>query len=123
MTNQEAFDKVLTHLRKQGKAAVGENENSGDTECLYRSEQADGTVLMCAAGCLLPDELYHRNMEGIAVSDYPEIFVDKLGLDIGLLRQMQSAHDDYLWKVSIDAWEKEMQRIAMVNSLHYKEPK
>lgn len=59
-TKQETFDMVLEHLAKQGGPAVNEK---GLRSCLYRG--ANGTK--CAIGALIPDELYHQNVEGQSV--------------------------------------------------------
>jgi hypothetical protein len=61
MNKQELFDKVASHLLKQNKRAA---TYDGRGACRYRTD--DG--LMCAAGCLIPDELYDKvGMEGLAV--------------------------------------------------------
>lgn len=59
MTKQELFDKVATHLLKQRR--VSRLTNSGS--CAYRG--VEGTS--CAIGCLIPDELYEKNMEGSSI--------------------------------------------------------
>jgi hypothetical protein len=53
LTQQEAFDKALAHLRQQGRKC-----NRG-SECLYH----DGDR-RCAFGALIPDDLYSEDMEG-----------------------------------------------------------
>lgn len=67
MTPQEIFDKVATHLFTQCKQA---NDGGG---CLYRTSYG----LLCAAGCLLPDEFYKPEMERntfiLLVEKYPEL--------------------------------------------------
>jgi hypothetical protein len=65
MNAQEIFDKVVTHLRTQGKQA----KNTSD-DCVYRRPNG----LMCAVGCLIPDELYDPALEGATVADF---FYDK----------------------------------------------
>ena len=55
MMNQEAFDKVATHLLTQNKRSVSLDEQT----CLYRSP--DG--LKCAIGCLISDEDYLPEMD------------------------------------------------------------
>lgn len=54
LTRQEALNRVMEHLRKQGKPAVNESGL-----CLYRT--ADG--LMCAIGALIPDDKYHPKID------------------------------------------------------------
>lgn len=45
-TEQEVFDQVVGHLRRQGR------KSRSDDMCLYRGPEG----LMCAAGCLMTDE-------------------------------------------------------------------
>jgi hypothetical protein len=91
MTPQEIFDKVATHLAKQGHRAV-----DGDS-CMYRGSK--GT--MCAMGCLIPDEEYnHDTMEGRGASvllvhyfvqDKPVMM--QLYNNRELVRELQASHD------------------------------
>ena len=59
ITNQEAFDKSLKHLRVQGVRAVDSRES-----CMYR---IDG--LKCAIGALIPDEKYDHDFEHMGASE------------------------------------------------------
>lgn len=94
MTNQEIFDFVAKKLIKQGKPSgkIIEDKFSESVktfQCLYRSP--DG--YKCAAGHLIPNELYNPKMEG-ATSD--AIFIDwnELGItDVSFVRQLQYTHD------------------------------
>lgn len=61
MNKQEIFDTVVTHLFTHGKQAT---ENHGEG-CVYRTEGG----LKCAAGCLITDEFYSKNFEGLNVYD------------------------------------------------------
>jgi hypothetical protein len=58
LTNQQIFDRVATHLLRQGKRSM---DSRGD--CLYRSPEG----LSCAVGCLIPDEAYLPTFEGLTV--------------------------------------------------------
>ena len=132
MTSQEIFDTVLDHLREQGKASVGRSN-----ECRYRGE--DGTS--CAVGCLLPDELYHPLIEGVAVEQLlgadslPSSYKSHaheilpimarieghLGAEhLKLLKELQDAHDMSLSLKGLPAWENEMRQIARWFDLAYK---
>lgn len=51
---QDVFDEVALHLLRQGQKSASEGI------CYYRGP--DG--LKCAAGFLIPDELYHESFEG-----------------------------------------------------------
>jgi len=91
MTNQEIFDRVLQHLRTQGRPSktIGPDNRK---ICAYRGE--GGT--RCAIGCLLPDEKYHSGMENtdvLALLDrWPELG-EYLGTNHPFLRMLQLAHD------------------------------
>lgn len=62
MTNQEIFNKVAKHLLKQNARSVDPN----DEICCYRGP--DG--LQCAVGCLIADEHYSPELEGLPVDTY-----------------------------------------------------
>ena len=83
MTNQEAFDKMVAHLRKQGQKA---KENG---TCRYRTK--DG--LMCAVGCLITDAEYKPGMEGMGVEALLPAYEVLQDLDPPLLAEMQDTHD------------------------------
>ncbi len=63
MNRQEIFDRVATHLLTQGGKSWLVRYSSGGGECAYRGEKG----LKCAAGILIPDELYTADMEGVAI--------------------------------------------------------
>ncbi len=73
MTPQEAFDKAILHLLTQGKRAF----RGGN--CYYRLTDTSGKVLMCAVGCLIPDEMYQHEMENVSA--------------VGLLEKFPALHD------------------------------
>jgi hypothetical protein len=52
-SKQEIFDKVVNHLKTQGGKAVDIEGN-----CLYR----DPAGRSCAAGCLIPDDIYEQEI-------------------------------------------------------------
>lgn len=93
MELQEAFDTVVTHLYTQKKRAFT------SSSCLYRTPEG----LKCAAGCLIPDELYDIEMEGApfyALNKYQNI-VDHFNNPwlnnvrfVDLIQRLQDAHDD-----------------------------
>lgn len=104
-TNQEAFDKVVKHLVKQGKPAVV-NGN-----CQYQTE--DG--MKCAAGCLVERKATRENLEG----DWCDVIASKPHLknlaNPNLVTRLQEAHDDrtcfslYEWR---NHWVASMRKIA-----------
>jgi len=133
-TAQEIFDQVLTHLRKQGVAATVADPSNEGTICAYRTPEG----LSCAAGCLFPDSAYDPKMEGSGVAylsygepkdQATELLLTALeagGVDkhLGLVAQLQSAHDNLLnskagTRWDIQKWEDGMRRIAESQELHY----
>lgn len=93
MTKQEAFDKVWNHFitndGPQSITIVG--------SCLYRLDRDPKSPIRCAAGVLIPDELYEQEMEGstsnTVILKYP-LVGDILQDAYGLVREMQLLHDD-----------------------------
>ena len=104
MNNQEIFNKVATHLLTQSDKALDEK---GD--CMYRG--LNGTS--CAAGCLIPDELYEPEMENESIlnlaNDFPDVkaYLRMHRRDtLRLIDRLQNVHDaepvEY-WYVALDA--------------------
>lgn len=120
MTNQEAFDGALFHLRKQKLPA-----KRGHLR-LYRMEGG----FMCGIGALIPDSIYSKDMEYNSVFDllcikkdqYPELVNHFKDVNIGLLSDIQEVHDYQLAEDGLAAWEVEMARIAVVFGLNYTLP-
>jgi len=63
-TRQQMFDFMLNHLRNQGMPSV--DEDIGDSACMYRGDNG----LMCAIGCMIPDQLHNPKLEGLSVNEY-----------------------------------------------------
>lgn len=93
MTPQAIFDTVTEHLFTQGRASI-----SGPN-CLYRGP--DGT--RCAAGILIPDEIYDKSMEGATIDSIvlgiprsgstPHKFPEWFTKNVELISELQHAHD------------------------------
>lgn len=87
-TDQSLFETVARHLFSQGRKAM-----EGQS-CRYRTE--DG--LMCAVGCVLPDELYSEELEGstapILFDVLPEFSKMFTPVQKNLLTSLQWVHDD-----------------------------
>ena len=117
MNNQEAFDKVVKHLRRQGERATD------GSKCCYRTNEG----LMCAVGCLIPDSLYTPHIEGVAIDCCIDVVENKsglhipdvvravsritdhlAGLDFNLLEALQWTHDQH----PPDEWEDSFITIA-----------
>lgn len=113
MTKQEVFDKVLAHLRAQGRKALDDRR-----QCMYRAP--DGAK--CAAGCLISDEQYGPRLEGksanmskvhaaLSASGVPEDAMP-------VVQELQGIHDSH----SPDQWEAEFARLAKEYGLTYAPP-
>lgn len=107
---QEIFDTVATHLIKQGGPAM----NVRGTDCAYRAQ--DGK--MCAVGCLMTDEEYTSDFEGNGVVELIDKGWRPQGVDRmtpkmrSFLQELQTAHDNCLDEIGIDAWRARMVYIA-----------
>lgn len=116
--NQEIFDRVLTHLRAQGVASFSPEIN----DCAYRAQAG----LMCAIGCLIPDDLYSPAMEGRSARTLA--FLDLIPANlftaesVPLLVDLQMAHDTWMPHElgrSLQRWECSMEDIAIEHGLTY----
>lgn len=63
MTDRELFDRIAGHLLAQGRRA--ELRWAADPICRYRMNHPEHGVLTCAVGCLVPEDRYRPEMEGI----------------------------------------------------------
>lgn len=88
MTNQEAFDGGLAHMRRQRVRSV---RPTGDGACVYRAPGG----LRCIVGGIMPNSQYRRAFD----SEGAMITADRLpdavlpGVDRSLLVRMQGVHD------------------------------
>jgi len=100
-TTEEVFEYIKHHLLTQMKKCVNDRGL-----CLYRNEQG----LKCAAGCLIPDDLYNPDLEHerwsalvrqqFAPADHKQ-----------LIQRMQYMHDERPvsdWKLALDKLEDEL---------------
>lgn len=122
LTNQEIYDNALFGIRKQDyrKSAKGD-------VCLYRSVREDGSVLACAVGHCIPDDvaqLWDRDgfdsFIGSIYHKYEKHFSEFFSEDsLPLLCQLQTTHDTIL---SSGSFEIEMMGIAKAFGLVYTPP-
>ena len=103
MDNQEAFTRIVTHLRKQGGKSLNANG-----ACRYRDSV---TQRRCAIGVLITDEFYTEAIEektciDPAMSEFLKIALP--GISLGLLSACQVVHD--IWPVCL--WEKQWTEVA-----------
>lgn len=118
MNNQQAFNQMVEHLRKQKKRSYEESIST----CLYRGPNG----LKCAIGALIPDELYREEMEGMAVTrllineqnKYPKLYELFEQVDSQFLSEMQDIHDFN----PIEQWERRFELCAGDYNLDYTAP-
>lgn len=111
-TKQETFDTVVAHLRKQGAKAerIGLRNLP---ECVYRAEGG----LMCAAGCLIPDDKYDPAFERRRVAHDTNVgeMIETLGHDRDLVAELQDVHD----RSPVEVWEEALEQVAELFGLIY----
>lgn len=107
-TPQEVFDQVKNHLLTQNAPSLQLGSN---TLCQYRGHNG----LKCAAGCLISDEEYFREMESNGTW---EVLVDKKIAPKEheyLISSLQNIHDCY----TPNCWEGELKKLADKSGLTF----
>lgn len=104
-TEEQLFDYIAEHLLFQSKksTSIVTINTMTDEFCAYRGD--NGTA--CAAGCLIPDDLYkekmeHKNWENLTCA-FPLLQPKNKKLEI-IIKNMQHLHDTMLveeWKEKI----------------------
>ena len=124
-TKQETFDKVLFHLRVQGKQSRGPSNGA----CAYRG--AGG--VMCSAGVCIPDTVYRKEWEGTPLVQLTEPFpiapaaggpgpwLLRHGYSLPLLDQLQEVHDSWC-DGNTGTLERQMRLVAQDFGLVYTPP-
>jgi hypothetical protein len=117
MNKQEIFDKVATHLITQGvQAKIITDHGTGHTSCVYRGP--NGT--MCAAGCLIPDDEYKPEFEGLPwlkLQDKIPSLASLPGSHHELISSLQGVHDcEYNWE-SIERLKNLLEGVAFMYGL------
>lgn len=114
MNLQSIFDNVLNHLRKQNAKSIDLSPDPVST-CLYRSQNG----FKCAAGCLIPDEFYHTDMENknwpLVVEEYnlPKYLKEETA--VKLVGFLQMIHD----RKDVNDWEDDFKKVAVMFDLNY----
>jgi hypothetical protein len=116
MDKQEIFNKVSNHLVTQGKQSTKLIAGIPVPICAYRG--ADGTS--CAAGCLIPDEIYSEDMENESVTfmisnreNLPEFFAT----ENHILSELQLIHDNSRNWGDLNCLKQELRKLAISNNL------
>lgn len=108
MTKQEIFDIVAPALLKQNERAAEMIEEEG-LKCFYRGPNKT----KCAAGFLIPDEIYKPDMEGkriiTVIINTTELW--PLRSELEFINDLQCMHDNPVIKV--ESWKQEL--IALAN--------
>lgn len=88
-------DKIEQHLIKQKARAVQEHDAEYSIAPISRCQYRTTEGLMCAAGCLIPDDKYDEEMEGSTANsiyfDYPGLF--PADITMREISAWQSYHD------------------------------
>ena len=97
-TAQQVFDQVAKHMRTQMKKSYLQ-----DGGCLYKGPNG----LSCAAGCLIADDEYSPEWEGLHWSEVAHRYTGKAA-HMELISQLQEAHDFY----PVIDWAKKLKQVA-----------
>jgi hypothetical protein len=112
MNAQEIFDKIVLHLRTQNAKSVIYELGNRTPICVYRNPNN----LKCAAGCLIEDNEYRKDMEGKTFGGLiDEGFFIKYKTYRSLITLLQNLHD---YEQIID-WEVGFELIAEEYNLIY----
>jgi hypothetical protein len=113
MNKQEVFNKVRDHMLKQNERSTNDTGH-----CAYRGDNG----MMCAAGCLIPDELYNDKMDidggvswGSVCLRYPKV-ESTISTDPNvhsLISHLQGTHDS----VSVERWPEALKNVALEHGL------
>lgn len=114
LNEQAIFDYVAEKLLWQNEKSF--RPNLADF-CAYRSSNG----LKCAAGWMIPDEVYKRSMEGQAISAVLDPtttgYVPALAPlrpFTALLEMLQAVHDDHL----VNEWREKLRNVALKRNLN-----
>jgi hypothetical protein len=108
-SKQEIYDMVRDHLMNQQERSITSLE-FGFTTCAYRSKNRK----MCAIGCLIPDRLYNKKLEGSGYYDLPNQIRRFLGFNNArLLDSLQMIHDTQ----SVSDWAESLYELAEKHGL------
>jgi hypothetical protein len=109
MTLQEIFDKVSNHLLTQRKKAIDKKTKL----CKYKINK-----LKCAAGCLIPDKDYSKEIEHKSISDI-EYFNDAgySPSELNLINKLQVIHDVF----PVKNWKSKLKLLANNSNLLFRE--
>ena len=105
MNAQETFDTVAKHMLTQGRRSTTDGANT----CRYRGSEGR----KCAAGVLIPDEIYTEEMEGLGWRAVCETHPRVPQAHCQLISELQRIHDT---AEPLD-WPKLLRRLAYAHNL------
>jgi len=104
LTNQTAFEQAIIGLFEQNEKAYDPDED----RCWFRAPNG----CKCAVGFIIPDDIYHPEMENYHPSSlkkrYPELEAYWRDVDDDLLSELQDIHDFY----TPDRWREKFEHTA-----------
>ncbi len=112
MNEQEAFEKVTKHLLTQNERAV-ELDREGTEVCRYRTRSG----LMCALGCLIPDDEYMSDIEQHGPGYVKKYVLALSDLDTNFMCDIQMIHDNNEPK----KWRDRLEEYALNNDYDWPE--
>ena len=106
-TEQEVFDQVARHLLTQQKRSVTKDEEQ--FSCRYKNENG----LSCAAGCLIADDEYYKDMEGSSWDVLVDEDVVPTENCLELIIALQNIHDC----APVEEWRAALGKLASLYKL------
>jgi hypothetical protein len=101
-TPEALFDYIAAHLLKQNAKSL--TKHPGFSGCAYRGDEQDRR---CAVGCVIIDEAYSPQIEGLAAGQrrITQAVMESIGrpltgMDQEVLARLQSIHDD----IPVEDW-------------------
>ena len=105
MTNQEAFETMVRHLRKQGKRST----SARGIACRYRGTKG----MACAVGVLIPDKEYSPTFEGHGAEFVAKKVPTLQSVSLDILLEMQMIHDNDAVKSWEDSFDSAAKRFSL----------
>jgi hypothetical protein len=101
-TTQKIFDYAYFFLLDQGGQSMRKSKNSGASVCAYRGNEGR----KCGAGCLLTDEEYNKNMEGLGWHGYSiDKYIPNRLTPFGrIISRIQKIHDYWAQSANASDW-------------------
>lgn len=115
MQAQEVFDTAVSGIIKQGRQSYSDTDNQWIESCLYRGP--NGTK--CAAGFLIPDEVYTPFLEGHNWGEISHKFPN-LDKHKHLIESLQIIHDEQTSEDFLTRFKRQAKNLAKDKKLEWK---